>query len=42
MDPKLDYIRALEAWFAAMRDSGIDIKTLASYRRGMEDFILWV
>ena len=41
MDSKLDHRRALEVWFATIRDTGIDIKTLVSYRRGVEDFIIW-
>lgn len=40
-DLELDIDRALEAWFAAMRDTGMDAKTLASYRRGLEHFIAW-
>lgn len=40
-DLKLDTHRALEGWFAAIRDTGIDTKTLASYRRGLEYFIAW-
>lgn len=39
MDTQLDNF--LERWLAAMRETDSDIKTIASYRRGVEHFIAW-
>jgi hypothetical protein len=40
-DSKMDTPTPISDWLAALSDAGIDPKTLASYRRGLEHFITW-